>query len=164
MRAVSDAGPLIHLSWIDQLQLLRQFFDEVIVPPAVRREVLILPPPGTLGLTALEQAFERGDIRVSTPIGQASTYLGALDRGEAEAVTLAERLDADVFLTDDSHARRVAGERGLAVVGTLGILRIARQRGLITATYPLVMELQRLGQWLSQGLLESVRDEDAQHS
>lgn len=28
MRAVSDAGPLIHLSWIDQVDLLERIFEE----------------------------------------------------------------------------------------------------------------------------------------
>jgi predicted nucleic acid-binding protein len=40
VRAVSDAGPIIHLSWIGQLELLEGLFEEVLVPEAVRDEVL----------------------------------------------------------------------------------------------------------------------------
>ncbi|MBI4306814.1 MAG: hypothetical protein HY678_10895 [Chloroflexi bacterium] len=35
MRAVTDAGPLIHLSWLDRLDLFHLLFDEVIAPAAV---------------------------------------------------------------------------------------------------------------------------------
>jgi predicted nucleic acid-binding protein len=156
MRAVSDAGPLIHLSWIDQLPLLNHLFDEVIVPSAVRDEVLVLPPAGIAGLDVLERAFGRGDVLVSSTIDQveADAYTGPLDAGEAEAI-------AEIFLTDDAHARRVASRRGLHVMGTLGILRSARERGLVRAVYPLVVELRRHGQWLGRGLVEAVRDEES---
>ena len=52
MRAVSDAGTLIHLSWIQQVDLLERIFEEVFVPPAVRDEVLpvIGPSARPLGL------------------------------------------------------------------------------------------------------------------
>jgi predicted nucleic acid-binding protein len=138
MRAVSDAGPLIHLSWIDQLPLLNHLFDQVIVPSAVRREVLVLPPAGIAGLDVLERAFGRGDVLVSSTIDQveADAYTGPLDAGEAEAIALAEILNAEIFLTDDAHARRVASRRGLHVMGTLGILRSARERGLVAGRIP----------------------------
>ena len=44
MRAVSNAGPIIHLSWIDLLDLLAALFEEVLVPVAVREEVLRAGP------------------------------------------------------------------------------------------------------------------------
>ncbi|HYU20385.1 MAG TPA: DUF3368 domain-containing protein, partial [Chloroflexota bacterium] len=40
MRAVSNAGPLIHLSWIDRLDLLDELFEEVVVPDGVADEIL----------------------------------------------------------------------------------------------------------------------------
>jgi predicted nucleic acid-binding protein len=40
VRAVSNAGPIIHLSWIGRLDLLATVFEEVLVPLAVREEVL----------------------------------------------------------------------------------------------------------------------------
>ncbi len=117
MRAVSDAGPLIHLSWIDQLALLDRLFEEVIVPPAVRDEVLA-SPAGTLGL----------------------------DR---------------ILITDDAPARAEAARRGLGVVGTVGVLTQARDQGLIATALPLLLELRRLGQWMSEALLQTVREEEA---
>lgn len=56
MRAVANAGPLIHLSWIGRLDLLPALFDEVLVPLAVQDEVLHAGPD-VLGLAALRAAF-----------------------------------------------------------------------------------------------------------
>lgn len=162
MRAVSDAGPLIHLSWIDQLSLLKRLFDEVIVSPAVRDEVLA-PPQGTRGLDVIQRAFAEDWLRVVT-LTAPLRAVDALDRGEAEALVLAEEIGADLLITDDAPARLEARRRGLGVVGTVGILTRARDQGLIPAALPLLLELRRLGQWMSEGLLRLVREEEAKRS
>jgi predicted nucleic acid-binding protein len=51
----------------------------------------------------------------------------------AAAIPLAERLGA-ALLVDDGAARIVARERGLHVVGTLGVLLLAKQRGTCSAS------------------------------
>ena len=162
MRAVLDSGPLIHLSWINQLYLLSRLFDEVIVPPGVRDEVLA-PRAGTLGLDRIQQAFAEEWLAVITPAGarrlSRSTPL-SLGRGEAEALLLAEELKPDLFITDDAAARVEAIRRNLAVVGTVGVLTQARDRSLIPAVLPLLLELRGLGQWISDGLLQAVRQEE----
>jgi predicted nucleic acid-binding protein len=55
-------------------------------------------------------------------------YLGA---GERDAITLAEDLRADRLLIDDRDGRREAGERELRVIGTLGVLAVSAERGLL---------------------------------
>jgi predicted nucleic acid-binding protein len=40
VKVIVDATPLIALAVLDRLELLRQMFDEVIVPTAVYREVV----------------------------------------------------------------------------------------------------------------------------
>jgi uncharacterized protein len=139
MRAVSDAGPLIHLSWIDQLGLLEQLFEEVIVPPAVRDEVLA-SPAGTLGLDRIQRVFAEGWLQVgepTEPLRLTQSTAASLDRGEAQALFLAEEIGADLLITDDAPARAEAARRGLGVVGTVGVLTQARDRGLVPAALPL---------------------------
>lgn len=162
MRAVADAGPLIHLSWIDHLHLLPLLFDRVMLPPTVRDEVLS-PPSGTLGLERIQQAIVDGTlqlIEVSRPSDDLSVE--ALDAGEQAALDLALEIDADIVLSDDAHAREAASRRGFLVMGTVGILGKAREMGLVPATYPLLLELRRNGQWLSDDLLETVRSQETQ--
>jgi predicted nucleic acid-binding protein len=55
-----------------------------------------------------------------------------LGQGEAEAVALALESDADLLLVDDLLARQVAGSLGLTIVGTVGVLLEARQKGLLS--------------------------------
>ena len=70
---------------------------------------------------------------------QAVEYLElVLDRGEAEVIVLAEELRADAVLIDDLKARKTAVLRGLAVVGTIGVLLDAKERGLVDEVKPLL--------------------------
>jgi predicted nucleic acid-binding protein len=52
-------------------------------------------------------------------------------RGEAAAIALASRLHADVLLMDDRKGVIAAERQGLNVTGTLGVLDLAAERGLI---------------------------------
>jgi predicted nucleic acid-binding protein len=54
-----------------------------------------------------------------------------LGLGEREAIALAEELDADALLVDDEAARIEAQRRHIPIQGTLGILDLAAEHGLI---------------------------------
>jgi uncharacterized protein len=161
MRAVSNAGPIIHLSWIDHLNILPKLFDEILVPVAVRDELLQASPevPGVLEIHA---AFQAGwlTVRALADRTSAEQLRAELDPGEAEAITLTEELGADLLLLDDRRARAHAVGRGLPITGTIGILRKAREGGLIQAVSPLIEDLRRRGFRISVELVEEVRREE----
>jgi predicted nucleic acid-binding protein len=162
VRVVTDAGPVIHLSGIRRLELLSVLFDEVVLPPAVRDEVLS-PPPGTRGFEDIQRALDRGALRVRAldePERGTLRDMGPIGLGEAEAIALAQVTGADLLLSDDARARDVAIRLGLTVSGTLGVLRAAREAGAIRMVLPLVLDLQRLGQWLSPRLLVAIQREE----
>ena len=54
-----------------------------------------------------------------------------LDVGERTTIELAEVIEADLILMDDRDAVAFARAQGFAVTGTLGVLDLAAQRGLI---------------------------------
>jgi len=117
---VADASPLIALQQIEPLGLLEVLFAEVYVPPAVAREVaprLVLP--AWIRERALGQPIARDVLRAS---------LGA---GESEAISLALEIHADRLIIDERAGRHVAEALGLRVAGVLGLLVLAKQRGLI---------------------------------
>lgn len=57
--------------------------------------------------------------------------LAWLDRGEREAIELADVVKANRLIIDDMDGRRAAENRNLSVIGTLGILAEASRRGLL---------------------------------
>ena len=57
--------------------------------------------------------------------------MSGLDEGETAAVALAKYLDADMLLIDERDGFRVAQRKGLRVTGTLGLLDLAAERGLV---------------------------------
>ncbi|MEB2837172.1 MAG: DUF3368 domain-containing protein [Desulfurococcales archaeon] len=77
-----------------------------------------------------------------------------MDSGEAEAIVLALELNADLLLVDDRDARNLAKKLGLQVMGTLGVLALAKYRGLIRGVKPIIDRLVKSGFWISREVLE----------
>lgn len=62
--------------------------------------------------------------------------LTQLDIGEAEAIVLAQEKQADWLLVDENKARTIAQRLGLPMIGTVGLLLLAKQQGKIPAVRP----------------------------
>ena len=127
MIVVPDAGPLIYLAGVGRLELLKTLFARVVVPKVVYDEVVVAGA-GLLGAAEVAAAawseVEDADVEPSLAV--------LLDAGEAAAIPLAGRLGA-TLLCDDADARAIARQRGLAVVGTLGVLLRAKRAGHVEA-------------------------------
>src|SRR5258706_6794028 len=67
-----------------------------------------------------------------------------LDRGEAEAITLATEIPADVLLIDERDGRVLARQTGVRVSGVLGILIRAKAMGSISSVKSEIEALRRL--------------------
>lgn len=136
---VSDTSPIRALAHLELLHVLRALFDEVHVPPAVARELSHPPDPfqgvdvAALPWITIRQPGDQERVR---------ELQDELDLGEAEALALAEEIHADAVLIDEAAGRGVASRLGLPVVGTLGMLLRARQRGLCQELRPLLDRLQ----------------------
>jgi predicted nucleic acid-binding protein len=83
-----------------------------------------------------------------------------LDIGEAAALELMRQLRADIVLLDDRRARIEAERLGMPMTGTVGLLKQARERGVIPSVIPILTELRRLGFWCSDALLERMQREE----
>ena len=123
---VCDAGPLIHLDQLGCIDLLADF-SQVVIPDVVWREVEHHRP------TAFDQKTIPF-VRVK-PSGEPSAELIAAHRllvlhaGEAQALQLAQELNADLLLTDDTAARLAARTLQVSAHGTLGAMLRAIRRG-----------------------------------
>lgn len=136
---VSDASVLISLGALQQLHLLRDFFQEILVPDAVWREVTVVAASRP-GAQATIQASHQGWLKVQTPLNRplVTSLQTTLDTGEAEAITLASELSANLLLMDESDGRAKARSLGLSVTGTLGVLLRAKQTAAVPALKPLL--------------------------
>jgi predicted nucleic acid-binding protein len=130
MRVVVNATPLIALALLDRLELLRQMFDEILLPAAVYDEVVV-KGAGRPGADAVGQADW---LQVVSPQATSTIepMLLGLDAGEMDVLLLAREQEPDWVLIDERLGRRVARAMGLPVKGTLGVLLAAVLAGLLS--------------------------------
>lgn len=108
---------------VGHLELLQELYSQVVVRRIVFDEIVV----AGAGLTGAHEVEHASWLQVEDVPAEPS-LLAMLDRGEAAAIPLAVRLGA-TLLADDARAREVARERGLVVIGTLGVLRWRRRKG-----------------------------------
>lgn len=150
---IADSGPLISLALIGHLDLLRQLYQQVLVPPAVWHEVTVKG----WGMPGAETVSQLTWLEIRKPEPQVLQPLSILvDLGEAEAIALAQTITDSIVLLDDSQARRVAERFNIPRIGTLGILRRAKKRGLITAIRPHVEFLKANNIYMADNLVAAV--------
>jgi len=132
---VSDTSPLTYLHQIERFELLRTLYEEIIIPPAVKREL----EEGAHAHEGLSWSL----LRVVKPKSwkDVSSLARSLDLGEADAIVVASELQADLLLLDEADGREVARKMGLRYTGLLGVLLEAKTRKLLPAVST---ELDRL--------------------
>jgi predicted nucleic acid-binding protein len=147
---VSNSSPLIHLSKIGQLNLLREFFGDIAIPRAVYEECI------TEGKQREEIAIiKNADWIHSYNVANKNliTVLQSeLDNGESEAIALALETDADLILLDDAEAREKARLYNLKITGTLGILLRAKKEGKFQSFNEVMEDLLKTGFWINSTL------------
>ena len=138
MKIVSNSSPLIALAKIRKLDILRK---DVVIPKAVFDEITKSKKEYA------KELYEWGKDRVvEVKNRKAVEYLEMIvDKGEAEMITLAEEMNAEVVLIDDLKARKIAKLRGLNVIGTIGVLLDAKEKEIIKELKPLLDELIEKG-------------------
>ncbi|MGB3693528.1 MAG: DUF3368 domain-containing protein [Spirulinaceae cyanobacterium] len=158
MKVVSDTSPLCYLVLIDLIDLLPNLYNRVIIPSAVFDELSAsqAPEPVQTWIANPPDWLETRIVESSPDI-----ELIELDLGEQEAITLAETIGADLLVLDDKAARKIASERGLRIIGLLGILGVGVKRGLVdfsTAIEGLQQTNFRVSPTLLKSLLERYQD------
>jgi predicted nucleic acid-binding protein len=146
---VLNNTPLVALWAIGRLDLLRDLFREVLIPRAVEDEFLAVET------AARQRALNDAPWVKSVPLAQprrALVYAG-LDQGEAEVLTLAEEREARLVIIDERRGRRFAERMGIPLTGSLGILLLAKEAGLIDSVSVWLSKLQEAGLFLAPSLI-----------
>jgi predicted nucleic acid-binding protein len=157
---VSNSGPLIHLAKIDKLILLKELFDEVIIPLQVKIEVVDAGKKEGMGDAFLiEGEIENGWIIIDgiiTDFEDIARNVG-IDEEEEAAIMLARKMKKPILL-DDLAARRFAIGLGLEVTGSIGVLLKCTKLKMLPDREALdcLEKLARI-MWLSVDVYEDAR-------
>ncbi|MEM1546977.1 MAG: DUF3368 domain-containing protein [Candidatus Methanomethylicia archaeon] len=146
MKIVSNTSVLIALENIGRLELLKKLFNEILIPKAVAKEY---GKPTPEWIRVLEVKNEH----------YVKILKESLHTGEAEAIGLAISIKANIILLDDKKARDIAKRFGLKTIGSLGILILARKRGLIASLKDEFKLLIERSFWLSQEVINKAIEE-----
>lgn len=152
---VTNTTPIISLALVGKLSLLQQLYGQVFMPPAVQREVLVGGQSG-IGVAELQQATWLKVLPLIDPSRADADLLADLDRGEAEAICLAQEQNASLLILDERLARQYAQNLGLTITGTLGVLLRAKDQKLIGQIRPLITQLRQGGIRLDEALIRRV--------
>jgi predicted nucleic acid-binding protein len=129
MIIIADSSALIALASCNSLSLLDKLFCEIKVPQAVFNEVVNQNKPQA-------QTLKNYLVNKVTFIDPSQLMQQNLGMGEREAMTLYNQLHADLLLIDDAKAKRIAIDNDIKVIGSLGVLLLAKQKGLILKIKP----------------------------
>jgi len=153
MKVVVNTGPLVFLSKINRLAILKDF-GKIIVPKTVlseikykKDEVSVAVSEATADWLILKSAKDNNLLKVLT---------NELDGGEAEVICLALEEKAAWVVLDDQDARRYAHRYGLNVIGTLGLLAWAKKTGMIANFKSEVEKLRKAGFYATVELVEKL--------
>lgn len=149
MLIVADSSALVALAICDALHFLDEFFDEIKVPQAVFDEVIVDGKPAA----DILQVYLADKIM---PINLSDMVIAAegLGQGELEAMALYKRLHADNLLVDDKRARKIAKFNQIKIVGSQGILLLAKHEKLIDSVKPCIERLRASDIRVSESLIQ----------
>ena len=126
MIAVADTSPLNYLVLIDRIRILPRLFEHVIVPAGVIGELQHPRSPPRVAAWAAHPPEWVNVVHVST-----SRSWGGLGQGETEVLAFSEQRHADVVLVDERKATLIARGMGMRSIGTLGLLALAADAGMV---------------------------------
>lgn len=149
---VVDASPLICLFKSGLENLLPALFGDIVVPETVNEEVISRPKTGpSLALTACRWIHLVNDITIDSRV--AAWDLG---RGESSVLSFALKNPGYWAIIDDKEARRCAVSLQCHHTGTVGIIVLAKKRGIIRSIRENLEKLRMAGLWLSENFIDEV--------
>ena len=96
---------------------------------------------------------------VSTPAIPRKVLARNLDQGESAVLAVALSLSDAWVVLDDLGARRCATAMNLDLIGTLGLLLLAKHSGRIAKVRPYLDELLVAGMYVSEALAEQILEQ-----
>lgn len=151
---VVDTSPLIYLSSLGDILILKELFGKILIPEAVRKEVM----SGGKGSFGFKEINEEKWIKAKKikNILAKDHLLTDLDEGESEVIVLAEEAKANLIIMDDRLGRKLAKLQGYDTIGTIRLLMIAKDKGLISEVRSRVERIKAVGFWISDDVFNFI--------
>lgn len=149
--AVINASPLIFFSRGQRMDILHHFADPIFVPEPVAHEIRMR---GLQDITAKSLENTSWLEIVASPPTPEIISDWALGPGESSVLSYAYANPGVEAIIDDLNGRKCASLLKIPVRGTLGIILVAKKRGLIPKARPVIEELIRSGLYLSRQILD----------
>ena len=146
---IADAGPLIAFARLHQINLLPQIFGRVLVTDIVFAECAARSdfPESVF----IQEAVTRNQLELCAA-PDFSAFAQKIDAGEASAIAVAIEFGCGVLM-DDRAGRRMAANAGVPVIGTVGVLILAKRKGLVPLVMPLLNSLAASGYFLGEEII-----------
>jgi len=151
-KVIVNTTPLIALSHVGQLAVLKKLYGEIIIPEAVYKELSAKTESVCKRMVDMSLDWIRVE-KIQNQMAK-SMYKTQLHEGEVEVMILSIEIGADVLIIDDANAKKHAKYLGLPVTGTLGILIKAKQEGHIETLRPILEQMIERGIYISNNLVE----------
>ena len=151
MIVISDTSSISNLLQIELIDISHDLYGKITITPAVQRELY--------SVAEHEKQIEGIKwIKVKSPQNQKLVLklLEELDLGESESIALAIEEKAKYLIIDEYKGRMIADKYGVKIVGILGVLIQAKQKGLILLVKPYIEKLIDVGFRLDPKLIQKV--------
>ncbi len=150
---VINASPIILLGKADLLKTMSPLAKTWIIPNGVIHEVQAKRPidPYLSDLASNSEVVRQTVLNIHSSI--AAWDLG---RGESEVLTLALEKPRTGVVLDDLQARKCAELFEIPLIGTLGLVVLAKRKGLVPLVKPVIERLVAVGLYISLGVLTRI--------
>ena len=142
---ISDTSCLILFEKIGRLELLKATFGAVAVTEQVADEYGLLPDWIEVKSLIDKQLFD--ELRME------------LGNGEASSIAFATEIEDCLLIIDERKGRKKAEELGLAIIGSLGVLLRAKQKGVIESLLEVLHEIEKTDFRISESIKEKLLGE-----
>jgi len=140
---ISDTSCLIALSNIGMLHIVKDLYDEIIITSEVKAEFGEILPDWIIVMQVRDK-LKQTDIEKR------------LDKGEASSIALALEIPNSILIIDEIKGRNIAKSVNIEIIGTIGILLLASNKGLINDVISVILKLTNNGFRLSDKLLDKI--------
>ncbi|NLS78195.1 MAG: DUF3368 domain-containing protein [Chloroflexi bacterium] len=155
-RWVLNASPVITLARIGYERLLLDQPEEAVMPQAVAAEIGAGPRSDPARQAVQGGRFQVVQVR---PLPQVLAW--DLGQGETAVLSLALSEPGWTAILDDRAARKCANSLAIPVKGTLAVVILAKQRGLIPSAAEVLRALQAAGLRLDTQVIRSALERGA---